>query len=82
MLGDSNSEGSDGGWLVHDHQDGAFGAEVLVDRDKFGFVVGQGLVPDSGAVLGDGAGPVVGFPYVECEEDIDVRVIMASPGIS
>jgi len=45
----------------------------MVDRDEFGFVVRQGLVPDFGAVLSDGAGPVVGFPYVESEENIDVR---------
>lgn len=32
-----------------------------MSRDEFGFVVGQGLVPEFGA----SAGPVIGFPGVD-----------------
>ena len=41
VLSDGNSEGSDGGGLVHDDQDSTLSYEVLVVRDEFYFVVGQ-----------------------------------------
>ncbi|KSU65510.1 hypothetical protein AS038_11470 [Arthrobacter sp. NIO-1057] len=62
MLGEGNSQRTDSGWLIHVDQHRTFRDEVLVDRDQFVFVVGQGLVQDFGAVFGDGTGPVVFFP--------------------
>lgn len=40
MLGDSDGQYVNGGWLIHNDQHGAFGTTILLDGDEFGFVVG------------------------------------------
>lgn len=72
VLGHRDGQGADGRRLIHDHQHGALGTQLLVHGDEFGLVVGQRFVPDLGAVPGYGAGPVIGLAHVQSDIDVDI----------
>lgn len=61
LLGFCNCASADGNRLIRHHRCSLSG-EVFVYGDEISFVVGQSLVPDFLAVLGDGASPMVCFP--------------------